>query len=89
MRGNQGSLRLGQGVGDKINTVLCKGEMDAVMRGTQGQLILCPWQSQKHCLTVLFLCPLAENATGDLATSRNAADSSVPSGRFLKRPAME
>nr|XP_054105838.1 LOW QUALITY PROTEIN: kunitz-type protease inhibitor 2 [Callithrix jacchus] len=59
--------------------VSCKGEMEAVVRGTQGQLILCRRQSWRCFLTVLFICPLAENATGDLAISRNAADSSVPS----------
>ena len=38
-------------------------------------------------LTVLFVCPLAENTIDE--RMRDEADSSVPSGRFFKRPGME
>ena len=64
------------------------------MRGTQDQassgiqlVLFHQAVLEVHFLTVLFICPLVVNTIDDL--SRNGADSSVPSGTFLKRPRME
>lgn len=58
-----------------------------LLRVTVGFLAL--GSLQVYFLTMLFICPLVENTFGDLDTSRNGADSSVPSGRFFKGPRMQ
>lgn len=58
------------------------------MRAARGHgFVVSPGGLGGACLlTLLFIHPLVENTLDDPATSKNGADSSILSGRFLKDP---